>query len=300
MSSKTVETTMEMNPESLTDEKLRAFSDYGGNRLSLGIQSFNDKPLETIGRVCRSYHAEKALDSVKKNWRGRLNLDVIAGLPDQSDEEFFNSLNKVLSYEPDHVSMYTLTVEEETPLYQEIEKGRIRFEFDDADRQWLLGRKILFERGFSQYEVSNFSLPGSESIHNLTYWNLENYIGAGSGASGSVYGINGIRWTNHNDVDGYMKNILAADFDSICEKESLDIETQEFEFLMMGLRKSRGVNSYEYRRRFSSVAPWKGDLDFRLSILGERISRKMCSDGSFDYYLDNEQILFLNKILRDL
>lgn len=300
VSSQTIEVTMEMNPESLTEEKLRSFSNSGGNRLSLGIQSFNDKALETIGRVCRSKHAEKALDTVKKVWNGRLNLDVIAGLPDQSDDEFLLSLEKVLSYNPDHVSMYTLTVEEETPLYSEIEANRIKFDFDDADRQWLLGREILFKKGFTQYEVSNFSLPGAECLHNLTYWNLENYIGVGAGASGSVYGSCGERWANKNDVDAYVKNISALKFDSVSEREELPVETQEFEFLMMGLRKGSGVNSAEYSNRFSSVAPWNGNLDSRLNFLAERISRKEKPDGSADYFLDKNQILFLNKILLDL
>lgn len=300
VSPETIEVTMEMNPESLTEEKLRSFSNSGGNRLSLGIQSFNDKPLETIGRVCRSKHAEKALDTVKKVWNGRLNLDVIAGLPDQSDDEFLLSLEKILSYNPDHVSMYTLTVEEETPLYSEIEANRIKFDFDDADRQWLLGREFLFKKGFTQYEVSNFSLPRAECLHNLTYWNLENYIGVGAGASGSVYGSCGERWANKNDVDAYVKNISALKFDSVSEREDLSVETQEFEFLMMGLRKGCGVNSAEYSNRFSSVAPWNGNLDLRLNFLAERISRKKKPDGSADYFLDENQILFLNKILLDL
>ena len=310
ITSETSEITMEMNPESVTKDKLLAAQTSGITRLSLGIQSLNDRALKSVNRHCSSTKAKESLKLIKEIWKGQLNLDAIAGLPEQSQDEFLSSLKEIISYNPDHISMYTLTIEEGTPLHKKIEDRKVEFNFDEADEQWLKGRELLESSGYLQYEVSNFSKPKKESRHNLTYWMQEDYVGVGAGATGTFYRSHGIRWTNTQDIGKYTEFWTKANefaIDSIPrDTEELNQKTQEFEFLMMGLRTARGINSSEYNKRFSEVIPWKGDLSSRL---GEdkgpwnQYSQKECTlkkrenDGSFTYSLNAKGLLFLNDFL---
>ncbi len=311
--SMTEEITMEMNPETVTPDKLKAAYDSGVTRLSLGIQSFNDSALNAINRHCSSHRAESCLELVKKHWKGQLNLDAIAGLPMQDDRQFMESLKKIASYDPDHISLYTLTVEEGTPLYDRIEKGQVDFDFDRADSQWLEGRDFLESMGYRQYEVSNFAKKGKESRHNMTYWRQQDYAGIGAAASGTIYGGKKFRWTNTRNIKDYVAYWnLGKDSGAPgvpFEKEILTDDILEFEFLMMGLRTLEGINSAVYREKYSSIDPWNGDLGMRLGTekgpwknftdLG--MTRETCKkDGSTTYALNQKGILFLNRLLTEL
>ncbi|MBQ2601675.1 MAG: radical SAM family heme chaperone HemW [Treponema sp.] len=303
------ETTVEMNPQSLSLEMLDSARASGVDRISLGIQSLNDSALGSVHRSCSSATALKALDTVKKHWSGRLNLDCMAGLPSQTTDEFASSLKAMLSYGPDHVSMYTLTIEPGTPLASRVETG-MDFDFDAADSQWITGRKILRENGFHQYEVSNFSKDGCESVHNMSYWRQKDYVGVGAGATGSVYGFygkDGLRWTNARDIRLYCDfwNGFPVDEEKIPrETERLDEATKEFEYLMMGLRTLEGLAPEDYRNRFSALE-WNGSLSDRLGIDSgpwKRFSdRNLCADHSKTgrYALNEDGILFLNALLRE-
>lgn len=312
ITSGTSEITMEMNPESVTKEKILAAQKSGITRLSLGIQSLNDRALKAVNRHCTSSKAKESLALIKENWKGRLNLDAIAGLPDQNQEAFLASLREIISYNPEHLSMYTLTVEEGTPLHKKIEDGTIEFDFDEADEQWLKGRELLESQGYVQYEVSNFSKPGKESRHNMTYWMQEDYVGVGAGASGTIYGKETERWTNTRDIEkytAYWNGRLDDEKASPREMETIDLETREFEFIMMGLRTTRGINSAQYENLFSTVSPWKGNLALRLGkksgvwnqfTLENLTSEKTEADGSITYSLNHQGLMFLNKFLIEL
>ena len=317
------EVTVEMNPESLDKELLSAADSCGVNRLSLGIQSLNSAALLSVRRNCTVQKAQQALELVKKCWKNDLSLDAIAGLPEQNSEEFALSLKKMLSYEPQHFSLYTLTVEEGTPLCKKIDNG-MEWNADEADSQWLLGRDILFSHGFSQYEVSNFCLAGKESRHNSAYWQQQSYIGAGAGASGTVYcGSEGLRWNVKKDVKAYIdfwKTYRASSCDGLSfeqlvkggvplETENLDAKTMEFEFLMMGLRTRQGVSAQKYERLYSGVSPWNGNLSLRLGekngvwrrFYDEGMTNVYSSCGGETFYALNEKgILFLNRLLVEL
>ncbi len=318
------EITVEMNPETLTEGKLSAVSDCGANRLSLGIQSLNDDALCAVHRHCSSSSAHKALDIVKKYWKHDLNLDVIAGLCRQSNNQFLASLKEILYYQPEHISMYTLMIEEGTRLFQRIEDGE-NWSEDLADEQWLLGKELLDSNGFLQYEISNFAKAGHESLHNMTYWKQNNYLGIGSGACGSVYGFGvdgGVRWNNRQDIDSYINfwthfdkcDVLDLPEESIKQIprdiEQLSCETEEFEFLMMGLRTVYGVSSSEYRKRFADVEPWKGDLSFRLGehngawkrFSAHNDCHVICDEIGQDrvFTLNGESLMFLNTFLNYL
>ena len=302
------EITVEMNPETLCREHLDVMAGLGVDRLSLGIQSLNEKALRSVNRHCDVEKCIKALELVKSAWKRDLNLDAIAGLGGISGREFEESLCSILQWEPQHVSLYTLTIEEDTPLAKRIDSGE-EWNPDEADGQWLMGRSILKEKGFVQYEVSNFAKPGHESIHNMTYWNQDDYIGIGSGATGSIYDFTdrgGFRYTNTRDIKRYCRFWTGSSIteeDMPREREFLPLDVEEFEYIMMGLRTLRGINALEYKKRFSGLS-WKGNLSERLGtsngLWNDYVKRGMAMTSGEDYSLTEEGLLFLNSFLTSL
>lgn len=301
-----LEVTIECNPESITEEKLLCWEKNAIDRLSLGVQSLTQSALEGVHRHCTAERAEKSLSLIKKNWKGRLCLDVIAGLEFQNDEEFIQSLEKIVSYNPSHISLYALTVEENTPLGKRAAAGD--FDFDRIDFQWLKGRDFLKSKGYFQYEVSNFCKKGFESIHNSSYWHQMDYIGAGSGGCSSVYGENALRWTNTCDINAYVdfwkkSSCRTLEEEIPCEREKLSLEVQEYEFLMTGFRTLKGVSSADYMKKFHDAGKWNGSLEKRLgesSVWKDFAEKGYASCSGERYFLTEEGILFLNKLLVDL
>ena len=310
------EITVEANPETLTEPFLRALDECGVTRLSLGIQSMNDHALAAVNRHCTASANRTALHLVQSKWQHDISVDCIAGLPGQDDSQFCTSLSEMLSYEPDHVSLYTLTVEEDTPLYTAVENGTAAFSQETADRQWLLGKDLLNAAGYRQYEVSNFSKPGHESKHNFLYWTQSDYAGAGSGACGTVYDwdtAQAVRFTACQDRALWKQFWLSGKSDgeqipaAVRECEVLDAQTLEFEFLMMGLRTVRGVSESAYRKRFSCVEPWKGNLELRLNqsawwkkLAEEKKASVTVSGNDRIFALNPDGLLLLNPLLRSL
>ena len=302
-----LEITFEMNPETLTEEKLCALESSGVDRISLGIQSLDDKALSGCGRRCTAEKARKALRTVASFWKKKLSLDAIAGLPYErslgNEEKFLASLEEILSYKPSHVSLYSLSLEEGTPLYSRFKNED--YDFDSADGQWLKGRDFLFKNGFVQYEVSNFALPGFEAVHNSRYWKQADYAGAGSGATGTFYGKK-LRWTNTEDVDSYIafwnlpdeerRKAYKAGKAPRTEEHLKEDELSE-EFLMMGLRTINGVSEADFRERYGK--------DLALLLNESRIWKQFVSEGKAVYKdgrasLTADGLLFLNTLLLDL
>lgn len=183
------EVTIEANPADITEEFLDTLSKNGINRLSLGVQCLDGGVLSTLGRRADAECTEKALQLIKEKWlaeKRRFSVDFISGLPGLTDSEFIRGMEKTLYYGPDHVSLYSLMLEEGTPLFSAVESGKVLYSEEASDRQWFAGRDLLKRNGFAQYEVSNFAKPGYESRHNTVYWHLDDYIGCGAGACGTV------------------------------------------------------------------------------------------------------------------
>ena len=297
------EFTIEMNPDDVTKEKLDAVRSFGVNRLSLGIQSLNANALKAVSRRCSRETTLNALNLVKKEWSGRLSLDAIAGLPAQNREEFLKSLSEILDFGSEHISLYSLMIEDGTPLERAISGGRLQYDEDETDEQWLLGREMLSERGYNQYEVSNFSKPGAMSLHNSVYWHLKDYLGAGSGAAGSIFGKNGIRWQNSADIEKYTRFWLSQGKKNVedfpRETELLSEETQETEFLMMGFRLLDGISENEYKARFGKdLSERLGEKDGVFSKWLSRGDAKIRKDGGDRFFsLSKSGILFLNTFL---
>jgi len=201
-----LEVTMEANPSDVTESLLDAASASGVTRISCGIQSFSDASLCRVRRRSRASDVYRALSLFEKNRPHALSVDMIARLPEETDASFASGLKTLLSYAPDHISLYSLTVEEGTPLCSEIESGKILHDIDVSDALWISGRDFLCGAGYEQYEVSNFCRRGCECLHNLAYWNLESYAGIGAGATGTFYRKDvSARFTNTRDIEAYTR-----------------------------------------------------------------------------------------------
>ena len=200
------EWTIEMNPETVSRPLLEKAASCGINRLSVGIQCKSDKVLSAIGRRASERDIEKAAELIKNFWPHEWSADLIAGLPFQTKEDIERDIDFIERNGAKHVSLYSLTLEEGTPLKGAIDAGKIPYDEEAAEELWLYGRDLLEGKGFLQYEVSNFARPGFESIHNGAYWAQESYLGAGAGAAGTIYGKpTGWRYTNVLDAAEYIK-----------------------------------------------------------------------------------------------
>jgi len=238
-----IEWTIEANPESLDREFLQICAANSVNRLSIGMQSFDDVLLSKLGRVGSSKDNLRALDLVEKHWSGRVSIDLLAGIPGQKAEYLVEELNRLCSLSfIKHISLYTLTPLEGTLLDKQVND-------QDQEEIWLQGSAALRSRGFNNYEVANFSLPGEESLHNLRYWHLEPYLGLGPAAVSTLPGEQGdaLRLFNPEDVNLYLAgndDLWGTTFERVPIRDFL------FETLMMGLRLKRGIPIALFSERF--------------------------------------------------
>jgi oxygen-independent coproporphyrinogen-3 oxidase len=249
---------MEANPESATPEFLEACVSGGVSRISVGAQSLDRRCREAIGRQ-GSVEAVKEALSLLAQLRGRgirFSVDLMAGLPYQTRASLLADIDAVLAFGPSHVSLYELSLEEGTPLEASVRAGRLPYDADLAAELWLAGRDALEAAGYAQYEVSNFARSGCESPHNLRYWRMQSWLGAGPSASGTwIDEASGTarRSSIVPDVDRYIAEKGAKAY------EDIDRPTLLREQLMMGFRLLEGPDAALFRRRFArdveDVAP---------------------------------------------
>lgn len=295
------EITVEVNPDDVSPELLESFEAAGVNRLSVGIQAFDDVTLKSVKRRSSLSTVYSALDLIKKSWKGIFSADIICALPNQTKESFLDGLGNLVGYEPHHISMYSLTIEDETPLGRAFNSGDFEYDFDAADEMWIAGREFLEQKGYVQYEVSNFSKPGFECKHNMVYWKLHDYIGCGAGATGTVYGKDGFRFTNTTKINEYISywNDSAEVLQAPGEKEVLDKDVESFEFFMMGLRTLSGVCRQDYETRFGCLFP-QGFVKLFDEWKGKGFANVYESQGKVYFSLNKKGILFLNAFLEKL
>ena len=222
-------------------EAFRALRRAGFNRISLGVQSSDDETLRRLGRVHTWQQVKDAVAACRKAGLDNISLDLIYGLPDQTLEQWENTLADALVLAPRHISCYGLKLEEGTPLYDRRES----LSLPDGDLQadmYLYAVELLTQNGYQQYEISNFAQPGYESRHNLKYWMLEEYAGFGPGAY-SDFG--GVRYGYTRDLDGYIAGRL-----DLAESERISPQEREMEYIMLRLRTARGIDIREFENRF--------------------------------------------------
>lgn len=248
------EITAEVNPGTLTAEKARAYREAGVNRISLGVQSFNDECLKAAGRIHSAEEAEQAVRLCREAGFANLSMDLMLGLPGETRESLRKTLEQAVSLKPEHLSCYSLIVEEGTPFAALQEQGRLALPDEDSEREMYWDTvRFLKEHGYHRYEISNFATDGFESVHNKGYWEGVGYLGFGLGASSFVTadgtnGTYGCRFKNTSSLDEYLN---AADFTELREEEEvIDRLSAMEEFMFLGLREAKGVSASDFEARF--------------------------------------------------
>ncbi|MEH7399840.1 radical SAM family heme chaperone HemW [Gottfriedia acidiceleris] len=246
---KEIEMTFESNPNEISKEKLQILKDGGVNRISFGAQTFDEGLLKKIGRTHSPNEIEEAIQTAKEVGIDNINLDLMYALPSQTMEQFVDSLDKAMKLPIQHISAYSLIIEPKTVFYIEMNRGKLKPapEEDEAAMYDFL-MKYLEEKGFHQYEISNFEKNGLESKHNLVYWNNEEYFGFGAGAHGY---INGIRYSNAGPLKKYFQLIDDTGVPIVHEHTVTKQEKMEEE-MFLGLRKMQGVSERKFQEKFGS------------------------------------------------
>lgn len=243
----TAEISMEANPGTVTRDKLEDYRRAGINRLSFGLQSSDNRELRALGRI---HTWEEFLESyflARESGFENINVDLMSALPGQTVKSWTGTLEKVTDLDPEHISAYSLILEEGTPFFERYGEGRgdgILPDEDEEREMYHRTKEILGERGYERYEISNYARKGKECRHNIGYWTGVPYLGLGLGASSF---IDGRRFRNDNDMASYLISEPGKRF----EEEILTVKDMEEEFFYVGLRLVQGVSLREFEDRFS-------------------------------------------------
>ena len=243
------EITIETNPGTLSKDKLQIYKKAGINRLSIGLQSANNDELKLLGRIhtyeefLDNYHLARSLGYTN------INIDLISGLPSQSLTDWEETLEKIINLSPEHISAYSLIIEEGTAFYDRYNPdGLEEYKIDDETDRLIYSKtkEMLKNNGYSRYEISNYSKKGYESKHNLSYWERTSYLGLGLGASSL---IDNTRFRNEENISKYIKN---SNNHELLHKEIVKLTKQDSmeEFVFLGLRKTKGISKNEFRNVF--------------------------------------------------
>ncbi len=265
------EITMECNPGTVTTSKLEKYKKAGVNRLSIGLQSADDEELQILGRIHTFEKFVKTYEKARNAGFANINVDLMSGIPYQTAEKFLHTLQKVVRLKPNHISAYSLIIEEGTPFYEKYkfdlalqEEGKqttVLPTEDEVYRITKLTQQYLANAGYEQYEISNFAQPGFECEHNIGYWTRENYLGLGLGAASLV---DNTRYTNITDMNEYIdatRDVQMVPFEQPDGKveygtnlhmaaDVVSRKAQMEEFMFLGLRMNKGVTRRQFEDAF--------------------------------------------------
>lgn len=243
------EFTIETNPGTISEEKLIIYKESGINRISIGLQTTQDNLLKQIGRI---HTYEQFLENYKlarKLGFSNINVDLMIGLPNQNMKNVEESIERVIKLNPEHISVYSLILEEGTKLYEQYLKNELELPTEEMERDmyWKVKEK-LEKAGYRQYEISNFAKQGKESKHNLACWNQKEYLGFGLAAHSY---LENTRYSNTEDIEEYMKNIeLGKLTKNRILHETQTEEDKRKEYMLLGLRKIEGVSISKFKEKF--------------------------------------------------
>lgn len=241
-----IEASMEMNPGTASKEKCRALYQMGINRLSIGLQSTNDKELKTLGRIHSYEDFLNTYTWCREAGFQNINVDLMAALPYQTVESYTTGLRKIIRLAPEHISAYSLILEEGTPFYQKYNSGC--YPLPDEEQERLMYREteqILAQAGYERYEISNYAKKGYACRHNLVYWQGGDYLGLGLGSSSYM---DDVRFHNTTDLDTYVNQGAYVE-----DREELSVQAKMEEFMFLGLRVMAGVSGTEFEKRFGKT-----------------------------------------------
>ena len=241
--SQNAEITIEVNPGTVTEEKMRDYKKAGVNRLSVGLQSTDNEILNKIGRIHTYEEFLETYNLARDIGFNNINIDLMIALPEENEESIAIQLTEIINLKPEHISVYSLIVEDGTKLREMLDKKEIELPTDEEERKmyWKV-KELLEENGYEHYEISNFSLPGYNSRHNTDCWDQKEYLGFGAAAHSY---FNRKRFSNKNTIEEYIQNYN----DKQIEEEQTK-EEQAKEYMMLGLRKIEGVLISEFERKF--------------------------------------------------
>ena len=256
--SEDAEITLEANPGTLDAEKLKCYRKSGFNRISIGCQSVHDEELKRLGRIHTFAEFQESFALARDAGFANINVDLMSGLPEQSEEKWEESLRTIAELSPEHISAYSLIVEPGTPFAEQ----KLDLPDEDTEREmYARTAEILAEYGFFQYEISNYAKPGYECRHNIVYWTMDEYIGLGIGAASF---FNGRRYSNTLDMKQYIRTMEDVfdkrSVDEIYQSQALDtirhidetvdVDTLMEEYVIFGLRMTRGISAADFYDRF--------------------------------------------------
>lgn len=248
MVDKSAEITIEANPGTVNESYLAAIRQSGINRLSLGIQSLNDNELALLGRIYTAAEAREAVRFARRAGFANLNIDLIYGIPGQTITGWQNTLNEVIELNPEHLSLYPLTLEGDEPMSRAIERRELpAIDTDLCAEQYELAEDLLAAKEYQHYEISNWERQGYQCRHNLAYWQGMSYLGIGVAAHSY---LDGHRFANTSDLDKYLDNFSSSERPLPEWDEALGAELQFSEAVILGLRLSQGVSLDDIRCRF--------------------------------------------------
>lgn len=256
------EITIEVNPGTINKEKLYDYKNAGINRLSIGLQSTNNELLKKIGRI---HNYEQFLETYKMAREvgfNNINVDLMIGLPGQTMDDLKTSLEDIINLNPEHISVYSLILEDETPLKKMIENNILKLPEEDLERQmYWYTKDFLKINGYNHYEISNFAKQGFYSKHNMDCWEQKEYIGFGISAHSY---IDRKRFGNISNLDNYIKNCIEGGFDKnrIIEEEQ-DKKDEMKEYMILGLRKINGISIQKFENKFNEnpIILFKNELN---------------------------------------
>ena len=232
------EITIEVNPGTLTHDKLNHYKAAGINRVSMGLQTTNDQLLETIGRIHSTNDFITSYHALRDAGFNNISLDLMFGLPGQTLSDIDRAIKLIDQLKPQHVSAYSLKIEEGTPLFDAYEKGSVQLPSEELEREMYhrINSKLR-ELGIYQYELSNYALPGWESKHNTVYWENKPYLGIGVSSHSK---LDDVRFSNTSNIHEYMDSIQKGE-SVIIDSEPIDAEEDLFESIILGLRLNKGI-----------------------------------------------------------
>lgn len=240
------EITLEMNPGTDVKDKLPVYRELGINRLSMGLQSADNEELKCLGRIHTYEDFRQVYQWAREAGFTNINVDLMSAIPGQTLESYEDTLRKVADLEPEHISAYSLIIEEGTPFYERYGEGRHAEELPDEDierQMYVRTGEILEDYGYHRYEISNYAKDGYECRHNLGYWDRKEYLGLGAGASSLM---DHIRWKEPDHIGPSTGLVLEEreDFTRLRRKDEME------EFMFLGLRKINGVSKYDFYKSF--------------------------------------------------
>ena len=282
-----VEFTIEANPESLTENFLDACADAGVNRLSLGVQTFYEPSRSCVKRIGDAELVKKSLALASHFFPDNLSVDLITGLPFQNKKIILDDIKQILDFSPSHISLYSLTVENGTPLEEKIKNKKVFLpDTDTQDCLWLTGKDALLKAGFEHYEVSNFAFKDTKEVskrclHNIRYWQMKSWLGAGPSASATMIDddkgdAKRFTFLKNNEQRAINKEQLAFEF----ELEEIDRITLLKESILMGYRYIEGPDEQLFKKRFNCTI-------------------EDCLMQTLERWKEKDKMLFLNQFLKE-